>query len=208
MNRNYYLPGVITILLYFLSYSNSLAQSFDKKTEEVKGLEVGAVVNNFSFKNIESNTSTVGEYLKKGPVVLIFYRGQWCPVCNKYLSRFEDSLEMIVNKGATVIAVSPEIPEKMKVTQSKTNAKFILASDTGYMIAKQFDVLFKPSKSTRILYNTALGAELDKAHGNEEELLPVPATFIIDQNSKIIWKQFDHNYNNRASIKDILKNLP
>ncbi len=197
---------ILLLMLVVLSKS-AFTQKFEKNTTEVNGIKVGAMVKNFSATGINNKVFNLEEQLEKGPVVIMFFRGQWCPVCNKYLSRVQDSLELILGKGASLIAISPELPEKLEITKSKTKAEFILLHDKDYHIAKQFDVLFKPDRSTRIIYNTALGANLDEAHGAEEVLLPVPATFIIGKDSKVKWRQFNHDYNKRASIKEILTHL-
>lgn len=197
----------LILVTMILISSNIFAQNFEKKTSDVKGISVGAEVKNFTATRLNGMQFNLDEQLKKGPVVLMFFRGQWCPVCNKYLSSVQDSLELILGKGATLVAISPELPENLAETKEKTKAEFILLHDKDYLIAKEFDVLFKPDRSTRLLYNTALGANLDEAHGASEVLLPVPATFIIGKDSKVIWRQFDHNYNKRASIKDILRHL-
>lgn len=201
------LSRLILVMLIIVLSSNVFAQNFDKKTSDVKGISVGAEVKNFTATGLNGMQFNLEEQLKKGPVVVMFFRGQWCPVCNKYLSRVQDSLEFILGKGASLIAISPELPENLAETKEKTKAEFILLHDKDYKIAKEFDVLFKPDRSTRILYNTALGANLDEAHGASEVLLPVPATFIVGKDSMIKWRQFDHNYNKRASIKDILRHL-
>ncbi len=197
----------LILVTMILISSNIFAQNFEKKTSDVKGISVGAEVKNFTATGLNGMQFNLDEQMKKGPVVLMFFRGQWCPVCNKYLSSVQDSLELILGKGATLVAISPELPENLAETKEKTKAEFILLHDKDYLIAKEFDVLFKPDRSTRLLYNTALGANLDEAHGASEVLLPVPATFIIGKDSKVIWRQFDHNYNKRASIKDILRHL-
>ncbi|PJB59866.1 MAG: alkyl hydroperoxide reductase, partial [Bacteroidetes bacterium CG_4_9_14_3_um_filter_41_19] len=131
------------------------------------------------------------EALKKGPVVVIFYRGQWCPVCNKHLSHLQDSLQLIYEKGATVIAVSPEQSEFLKRTAEKTHASFSLLYDEGYKISDLFDVTFKPDTMTTIMYNTLLSANLKKANTDDSQRLPIPATFIIGTDGKIVWRHFD-----------------
>lgn len=80
--------------------------------------------------------------------------------------------------------------------------------DEGYKISNLFDVTFLPNKATRISYNTALGAKLKEAHSDDSERLPIPATFIIDTDGKIVWRHFDPDYKERASVKDIVDNIP
>lgn len=184
------------------------AQNDYKTVKEAKGLQVGDFVKDFTAKDLHESTFVLSEALKKGPVVVIFYRGQWCPICNKHLSTLQDSLQLIYNKGASVIAISPEKPEFLKQTADKTHASFSLLYDEGYKIADLFDVTFKPDSLTITIYNTMLGADLKKAHSDESQRLPIPATFIIGTDSKIVWRHFDPNYKKRSTVAEIVKNIP
>lgn len=185
-----------------------MAQSNYKTVKEAKGLQVGDLVHDFSAKDLHDSTFTLSEALKKGPVVVIFYRGQWCPVCNKHLSTLQDSLQLIYDKGATVIAISPEQSEFLKRTAEKTHASFSLLYDEGYKISDLFDVTFKPDSLTSIMYNTMLGANLKKANTDDSQRLPIPATFIIGTDGKIVWRHFDPDYKKRSTVADIVKNIP
>ena len=199
-----------SLLLFFLLFSfHSIVKAQEyKSVSEVKGLPVGAEVSMFTAKDQFGNNYKLSEALKKGPVVLLFYRGQWCPVCNKHLSQLQDSLQLIYNKGATVIAISPERPEYLKKTEEKTKATFTLLYDKDYQIGNSFDVIFKPDNRTVDLYNTRLHAQLDESQSDSSSRLPVPATFIINKKGKIVWRQFNPDYHIRANVSDIINNIP
>lgn len=184
-----------------------LAQTIYKPVEEAKGLQIGDKVENFSALDQHDELFTLNEALKKGPVVIIFYRGHWCPVCNKHLSHLQDSLQLIYEKGAAVVAISPEKSEFLKLTAEKSHASFSLLYDEGYKISDTFDVTFLPDSRLRIMYNTMLRANLKNAHSDESQRLPIPATFIIGQDGKIVWRHFDPDYKKRSSVSDIVKNI-
>ncbi len=99
-------------------------------------------------------------------MVLIFYRGQWCPVCKKHLSHIQENLGKIIAIGATVVAISPEKPEYMYKTAQKTGAKFALLYDEDYLVADAYTVTFLPGAATRTIYNTTLRANLKEAHSD------------------------------------------
>lgn len=195
-------------IFIFIVKSFCFSQIKIKSLDEINGLSVGDSIENFQAVNQYGDTFDLYQSLKEGPLVLIFYRGQWCPFCNRYLSNLQDSIKFIYQKGAKVVAISPEKPELLAKTKQKTDAEFILLHDEGYKIAAMFDVLFKPSNSTLFIYNTFAGADLKDAHGQDEQLLPVPATFIIGKNKKILWRHFDRNYKIRAGVWEILQNIP
>lgn len=199
---------ILTVwLLTFLNLT-IMAQNKYKSVKEAKGLQIGETVADFSAIDLNNNTFTLNEALKKGPVVVIFYRGQWCPICNKHLSNLQDSLQLIYEKRATVIAISPEKSEFSKLTAEKTHASFSLLYDEGYKIANLFDVTFKPDRLTTIMYNTVLRANLKEANTDDSQRLPIPATFIIGTDGKIVWRHFDPDYKKRSTVKDIVDNLP
>ncbi len=171
------------------------------------GLNVGDNAHLFEAVNQYGETVKLSGYLPKGKTVIIFYRGHWCPVCNKHLKVIQDSLELIYEKGAQVIAVSPEKPFLLKKTANKTSVEFNIVHDEDFKICDAYGVTFKPDEDQINLYNTMLGADLENAHSDDSERLPIPATYIIDQLGKVIWRHFDPDYKKRSSVKDILKHL-
>jgi len=185
----------------------SLQPNF-KSVNETNGLQVGDSVENFTALDLHDQLFTLSDTLKKGPVVIIFYRGQWCPFCNRHLKKLQRKLQMIYDKGASVIAVSPEKSEFLKRTAEKTHASFTLLHDEGYKISDMFDVTFKPPQILTTVYNTILKANLKNAHSDDSQRLPIPATFIISQEGKIVWRHFDPDYKKRSSVEDIIANIP
>ena len=194
---------ILVITIIMLSLSSLKGQN----VKNVKGLKVGSIAPVFKAVDAYNNTFKLKEALKEGPVVMIFYRGYWCPVCNKHLGSLQDSLKLIEDRGAKVIAVSPEKPEYLNVMADKTGAEFTLLYDEGYKIANAYDVNFMPAMMNRLTYNVFLGAKLKETHSDESQRLPIPATYIISSEGIIIWRQFDPDYHKRSSVKDILKAL-
>lgn len=174
---------------------------------DVNGLKVGDIAPNFTALDIYENKYSLADALSKGEVVLIFIRGQWCPFCNKHLKEIQDKLPFIYQKGASVVVVSPEKSDFIKLTIEKTGAEFSVLYDEDYKIAKAYDVLFKPKAIVRALYNVVMGAKLKESHSDDSEQLPIPATFIISKEGKIKWRHFNPNYMKRSPINDILEKL-
>jgi len=179
----------------------------ERDVNDAHGLSVGTQAPMFRAIDADSNNFSLAEALKVEPVVIIFYRGFWCPVCNKHLGSLQDSLKLIEDQGAQVIAISPEKPEFLDKMAEKTNATFTLIYDEGYKIADAYDVTFKPTAMQLFTYNTFLGGNLKKTHSDESQRLPIPATYIVNQEGIIMWKQFNPDYKKRASVNDIIKAL-
>lgn len=172
------------------------------------GLTVNTPAPEFAETDEEGHAVSLTELLKKGPVVLIFYRGYWCPVCARYLKQYNDSLQLITGKGATLVAVTTEGGEGVEKTREKTKVKFHIISDKDGSIARNYGVNFTVTDAYQNKINTMLHADIaaNSAYGKPE--LPVPATYIINQQGVIVYRQFDPDYKNRASVQEILEHLP
>jgi len=197
----------IILSLILTIMTGELISQTEKKVTDAVGLSIGTTAPLFSAIDADSVKFSLNDAIKEGPVVLIFYRGFWCPVCNAHLGSIQDSLKLIEATGANVIAISPEQPEYLDKMAEKTGSKFTLLYDEGYKIAEAYDVDFNPSKMQLFTYNVILGGKLKDTHSDESQRLPIPATYIVNQQGKIIWRQFDHDYKKRSSVKDILYQL-
>ena len=139
-------------------------------------------------------------------VVLFFYRGQWCPYCNKQIKQLQDSLQLLTAKGVYVVGVTPETGENINKTIDKTHASFSIIQDAGYKIMKEYDVNYTVDDAMNAKLK-GYGVDLDKNNGNTDHVLPVPATYLIDRSGKITYVHFDKDYTRRASVGAILKAL-
>ncbi len=191
---------VVIILAMVLGAFSLTAQSGPK------GLELQSAAPGFTATDQNGKAQELESLLMKGPVVLIFYRGQWCPYCNKQLKQLEDSLLQITSKGATLVAVTPEKPENITKTIGKTKATYPVLHDAGLKIMKTYDVAFDVDAETIEKYKK-YGIDFEKANGSNGAVLPVPAVYIISKEGKITYKHFDADYSKRASVAEILSKL-
>ncbi len=200
--------AIVTLFIFNVGFSqNDLGFGIDMEGNIPKGLNVGDKAPAFILKNVEGKSVSSEKILAKQELVVIFYRGEWCPVCTKYLSNLSDSLKYITAKGARVVAIGPETLENTAKTKEKTHAGFTVLSDTDSKTAIDYEVLFDVTKGYQRKIKTFLRTDIAKNNGSDKAQLPVPATFIIGKNGVIKFKQFDYNYKNRASIKKIIENL-
>lgn len=189
------------IFLFSLIVTVSMANA-----QAPEGLFIGSKAADFKGKDQRGNEIRLKDLLKKGKVVLIFYRGYWCPYCNRELSRLQDSLGLILDKGATLIAVSPEKPENVGKTVEKTKAEYSILYDEGLKIMKAYDVAFEVPENTVNRYRNANIDLLDN-NGKNGAYLPIPAVYIIDKESTVTYRFFDADYKKRPSVKEIVDNL-
>lgn len=174
--------------------------------EAPEGLFLNSKAPDFKAKDQNGKEIRLKDLLKKGKVVLVFYRGEWCPYCNKNLQKLEDSLQLIVDKGATLVAVSPEKPESIAKTIEKTKAEYSILYDENLKIMKAYEVEFEIPENTLKRYRNA-GIKIDEINGKNGNYLPVPATYIIDKEATITYRFFNQDYKKRPSVKEILDHL-
>lgn len=171
-----------------------------------QGLNINDKAPDFTSTDQNGQKINLEKQRKKGNVVLVFYRGQWCPYCNKELKQLEDSIGLIKQKGATVLAITPELPENISKTIEKTKASYSILYDEGLKIMNDYKVAFKVDDKTVEKYK-GYGIDFLKANGDNGANLPVPAVYVVNKKGKIVYRFFDVDYKKRSSIKDILDHL-
>lgn len=194
------MKGFIILLLPVL-FALSVNAQFSPK-----GISVNEKAPDFTAKDQNGIKIILSAELKKGPAVLVFYRGQWCPYCNRQLKKLEDSLSFIKGKGATLIAITPEKPENISKTIEKTKATYPIVYDEGLKIMRQYDVAFALDSISTARYKQ-FGIDFKDANGVNGANLPVPALYIVDCTGKIVFRHFDPDYKQRVSVREILSHL-
>lgn len=199
--------GFIGLGLSSLSAQDELTKYGVDETQHIPvGLKVGDIAPIIYETAVNGQKINTAELVGKQEVVVLFYRGEWCPVCNRYLSNLSDSLDMIESK-ARVIVIGPEVIEKAKEVSSQQEEKFTIISDTKGMYLAGFDVAFNVTEKYQSKIKTFKQTSIAENNNQSEAKLPVPATFVIGKDGKIKYRQFDYDYKVRASAKDILDAL-
>jgi peroxiredoxin len=190
---------LITILVFIPAFLFS--------QEKPEGLFINSKAPEFKATDQYGNEIRLKDVLRDSLVVLIFYRGQWDPYCNKQLRKLEDSLQLIKDKGARLIAVTPEKPEYISKTIEKTKASYPLLYDNEMKIMKAYAVAFQVDEKTVSRYRNA-DIDLAAANGQKNKVfLPVPAVYIISKEGTILYRHFDADYKKRPSVREIINNL-
>lgn len=180
--------------------------AFSQKTIYPEGLKTGEKAPQFEATDNTGKHFNLKKQLEKGDVVIIFYRGQWCPFCNKELNRLNDSLSLITAKGASVIAISPETTGNVEKTVEKTHATFPIISDSLMSIMKLYKVNFAVDEGTQKKY-LEYGIDFSTANGSNGANLPVPATYIVGKDGRVKFTFFNPDYRVRPSVKELLDHL-
>ena len=163
-------------------------------TEQAK--QQGDKAPDFSLTNAKGETVHLKEVLKKGPVVLTWYRGGWCPYCNLTLNALQKELPNFKAAGATLIALTPEVPDQSLSTAEKNELDFEVLSDIDSHVAREYGIVFTLTDDVAKIYEEKFG--LSAYNGNDSNELPLAATYIIGQDGTITYAFLDADYRNRA----------
>lgn len=170
------------------------------------GLKAGNKAPNFSLKNAFGNNIELSQELEKGPVVLVFYRGAWCPYCNVHLHALKKALPEFEKFGAQVIAISPQSPDKSAEQVKKDGFPFQVLSDSNATVMKDYKLYFElPSDLMRVYKEH--GLDIEEFNGEGRNGLPTPGAFIIDKAGVIRTMQAEVDYKSRMAPEDIIKAL-
>jgi peroxiredoxin len=171
------------------------------------GLKAGDKAPDFTGYDQTGKMVESKKLLEKGPLILFFYRGKWCPVCSRYLSSYQDSLNLITDQGVSLVAITPESIENVELTVKLNNLSYTVIYDCQEKIMKDYDVMFNVTKAYQDKVLESHSTDIAKNNGRDAARLPVPATYIINRQGYIVAVQFDPDFHNRASVKWMLKNL-
>jgi len=175
--------------------------------DKPEGLFINSKAPEFKGTDQNGNAISLKELRKKGPVVVVFYRGHWCPYCNKELKRMQDSLQLLSDKGAQIVAISPERSEGISKTVEKTGATFSILHDEEMKIAKGYGVAYQVDEKTQQRQKN-FGNDLLTINGQKERAyLPVPAVYIVNRDGSVTFRFFEDDYRKRVFVKDLLSNL-
>lgn len=197
---------LITLIISLCCFYHANLTFADAPTDpkDVKPLAVGELIANASLKTPKNKTTNLFEVITK-PTVLIFYRGGWCPYCNRHLGELQSIEKQLLSLGYQIIAISPDRPEKLKMVIEKNSLNYNLYSDSTGELITAFRLAFKLDDETFKLYKEKYNIDIEADSGYKHHLLPVPAVYLIDQNHKILFEYHNPDYKIRFSANELLE---
>ena len=170
-------------------------------------LKVGDRAPAIVLGNAKGEIVDVGALLKKGPVIVAFYRGGWCPYCNLELKAFQEVLPEITAAGASLVAISPEKPDDTLSTAEKNALSFEVLSDVAQKVGRAFGLVYEFTDELKSAYQ-GFGLDIPARNGAPGEwALPVSATYVIDRDGTIVYAYTDVDYRDRADPRNVIKAL-
>jgi len=169
-------------------------------------LAAGDLAPDFELGNATGRPVRLSELLTRGPVVLTFYRGAWCPYCNAQLRELQEALPEIEALGASLVAVSPQLPDGSRELFDENDLTFEVLSDVESRVASKYGIVFALGSADVALF-LQVGTDLAKANGDESWVLPAPATFAIARDGAICYARVDADFSTRPEAAEIVAAL-
>ena len=188
----------IAIALFLLSL-NASAKDY--------GLKVNTQAPHFETKDLNGKPIKTSDLIRKGPLVLVFYRGGWCPYCNRQLQSLNREVAPYLKKSnGKLLAISVDQAEKARETD-KFSDHIIVLSDPKAKILKLYNVSYKLPQETVNKMKSSYDIDIEAASGEKHHTIAIPAVFVIDKKGKIVFSYANEKYKIRAANQDILKSL-
>jgi len=168
-----------------------------------RALKVGDVAPEFTLPDPDGNPVSSKALLAKGPLVVSFYRGVWCPYCNFELTALEAVRSQIEARGATLVAISQQLAPNSRKSQRQNGLGFPILGDHGGEVADRFGVRWTLPDYLRVAHTT-LGAVLPQFNGEDSWTLPMPARYVIAQDGTIVYAEVNADYTRRPDPSAIL----
>lgn len=175
--------------------------------ENPPGLKAGIQAPDFEATNIKGETIRLSDYLVKGPVVLIFYRGGWCYFCNLQLQAYQAMLDDFEKLGTTIVTVSVDLREKADEMVKGKGFDFEVISNPEADLLVLYNAIYQVPEDLAKMYKEKYSIDLQAASGRDDRIIAVPATYVVDQKGKIVYAHSDRDYKIRKKPEEILQVL-
>ncbi len=145
-----------------------------------RALKVGDTIPGFALPNAEGKLVLSSELLVRGPLVINFFRGDWCPFCRSMLAALNEALPAITAAGGQLVAISPDTGGRLTRAKKRLNLSIDLLSDVDNGVALDFGIAFRAPEAYRKVLQS-FGTDLTERHGNDSWIIPIPAAFVVDR---------------------------
>ena len=171
------------------------------------GLGVGDTAPDFTLDDAVGNPVALGDLVATGPVVVTFYRGEWCPYCNLQLRALQEALPEIVATGATLVAISPQAPDRALMMTEKHELAFAVLSDLDQSVSEAYKVRFDVTGELEDLQVNVFHNDPAEQNADGRRSLPVPSTFVIDRDGIVRFASVDADWRVRVEPADVVAAL-
>lgn len=190
--------------------SREVVETMHRATRELiasgaaaRALKAGDKAPSFVLRDADGNTVSSRALLEKGPLVVSFYRGVWCPYCNMDLEALQAALPGFERFGASLVAISPQTAVNSRKSMRQNRLSFPILSDPHNDVAAAFGLRFQLPDYLVELYKS-LKNELPLFNGDPSWTLPMPARYVIDRDGTIVYAEVNPDYTRRPDPEDLI----
>lgn len=170
-------------------------------------LNAGAKMPAFSLKDSRGKMVSSSELLKQSNLIVVFYRGSWCPFCNLYLRKLQQNVQQFKENGGTLVAISVENPDNSLAIAKKNELDFTVLSDPNLTVARAFGIVYQLPAETDEIYKTKYNLDIARHNEMDKPELPLSATYIVNQKGEIVYAFLEPDYKKRAEPQVIIETL-
>ncbi len=198
---------LVSILLLTFSFQTfALDRSTIAETaEDLTPLLNGQNIPNATLRTADGSPVSLKALMMQKPSIILFYRGGWCPYCNRQLAGLKDIEKDLVDMGYQVLAISPESPSRLQEQKLETEFAVTLLSDESLQAIKGFGIGFYVPAETKSKYKNSWNIQLTDEAGSDRAVLPAPAVFIADKTGLIKFQYVNPNFKVRPSSELLLQ---
>jgi peroxiredoxin len=171
--------------------------------QATRAAKAGDKAHTFSLRDGHGHWVSSQELLAKGPLVVSFYRGVWCPYCNFELQALEAALPMIQAAGANLVVISPQLAVSSQKSERVNHLSFPILSDPNNFVAASFGLRFALPNYLVDLYKRRK-VDLPAFNGDDSWTLPMPARYVIAPDRTIVYAEVNPDYTQRPEPEDLL----
>ncbi len=197
--------------------ANMLAEAYAELRVRIGGMRrvsTGDIVPDFTLPHMMGYDVTLSALLAKGPVVLSFFRGGWCPFCNLEISALKEALSDIETRNSTLVLMSPETVDSSLTTCKLNGLEYEILCETGLevlndhsnQVARELGLVYELTDDLRHHF-TKMGVDLSRHNGDDSWELPIPATLIVDRDRRVRLAFTDIDFTKRLEPSVILEAL-
>ena len=167
-------------------------------------IQPGQMILDFELPDATGKLVKSSDLRQTGPLLILIYRGTWCPFCNLTVQAYQEQLQSFQDRGVTLVAISPQTPDHSLTLQEKHHLKFPVLSDLGNGVARQFGIVFQMDPALKQVQDL-FGVDVAAYNGDSRYELPVPAAFLVSKAGEVIRSYVEVDYMKRLAPETALQ---
>lgn len=182
---------LIIVLVALVTVANA-QNAIPKSAIDIAPLLIGEKIPNTKVKTPDNEDVQIADFTKKKKTVLVVYRGGWCPYCNAHLQALAEAEKVVLDLGYQIIAISPDSPENLKITEEKDKVKYTLLSDATGAFIQGMGIGYEAPQNYKSVINV-------HSNGINTNLLPVPSLFVLNTENEILFEYISPDFKHRIT---------